>query len=56
MVSDSDIRQNLFVMAASAVIFNGVVRFLSIFFPSIRDIDKSQDLAIYKPLNYIIIL
>ncbi len=56
MVSDSDIRQDLHMMTASAVIFNAVVRFGSIPFSSIRDNDKSIDLAIYKPLNYINIL
>jgi len=56
MVSESDIRLSLVKMTASAVIFNDVVRFPSILFSSVRDIDKSSDLAIYKPLNYINIL
>ena len=56
MVSESDIRPTLHKMTATAVIFNDVVCFPSILFSSVRDIDKSIDLAIYKPLNYIIIL
>jgi len=56
MVRESDIRLTQLKMTAVAVFFNGVVRIASFLFSSIRDIDKSSDLAIYKPLNYIIIL
>lgn len=51
MVSEPDISFSLYKKTAEAVFFNDNVFNRLPFFSSVRDIDKSLDLPIYKPLN-----